>query len=101
MRLGLTKHVTIHVAFLYNRDQMRGPTSFDAYHIFAGRKAQIVQHLERLLCRVAVKCFASRFIALSVPVPGNNLLKARHTPLFVPLAARVCELFTAAQNRGY
>jgi hypothetical protein len=47
--LGLTKHVAIHAAFPYNRDQMRGQTSFDAYPIFCGRKAQIVQRLVRLV----------------------------------------------------
>jgi hypothetical protein len=45
----LTKHVAIHAAFPYNRDQMRGQTSFDAYPIFCGRKAQIVQRLVRLV----------------------------------------------------
>ena len=49
MRLALTKHVAIHAALPYNRDQMRGQTSFDAYHVFCGRKAQIVQ---RLVCIV-------------------------------------------------
>ena len=49
MRLGLTMHVTIYAAFPYNRDQMRGQTSFDAYHIFWGRKVQIVQRLVRLV----------------------------------------------------
>ena len=49
MRLGLTKHVAIHAAFLYNRDQMVEQTNFDAYHILGGRMVQIVQRLVRLV----------------------------------------------------
>jgi hypothetical protein len=43
------KHVAIPAAFPYNRDQMSGQTSFDAYPIFCGRNAQIVQRLVRLV----------------------------------------------------
>jgi hypothetical protein len=45
----VTKHVAIHAAFLYNRDQMEEQTNFDAYHIFGGRMVQIVQRLVRLV----------------------------------------------------
>ena len=38
MRLELTKYVAIYAAFPYNRDQMRGQTSFDAHHIFLRAK---------------------------------------------------------------
>jgi hypothetical protein len=40
--LGLSKHVAIHSAFPYNRDQMREQTSFDAYPIFfAGDRPRV------------------------------------------------------------
>ena len=47
----LTKHVEIHPAFPYNRYQIRGQTSFEAYPIFYGRKAQIFLRLVRLRSR--------------------------------------------------
>jgi hypothetical protein len=43
MRLGveLLEHVAIHAAFPYNRDQIRGQTSFEAYRNFRGGQAQV------------------------------------------------------------
>jgi hypothetical protein len=43
------KDVASTLAFPYNRDQMRGQTSFETYPIFCWRKAQIVQRLVRLV----------------------------------------------------
>ena len=38
MRLGLTKHVAIHAAYSYNRNQMRGQSSFVCLSYFGGAK---------------------------------------------------------------
>ena len=99
---GLTKHVAIHAAFPYNRDQMRGQTSFDAYHIFWRAKGPDCPSPSTPNCRISTLYEVGaqtsanvRVLPTSAQRGGNTLL---HPFLGIPLSSASLTMCRLAQG---